>query len=99
MFWFVRNGLLLKVCLLTFVVLFSVICVFFGYYLLWRLPFAVVLRDKGVVPYSVLAFLLNFWATPWVNLLFWLFCAGWSVLLVRGLLAGQRSAVDLHAPV
>lgn len=97
--WFLRNGPLLKVCLLTFVVLFSVIGGFFGYYLLWPLPLAVVLRDKGVVPYSLLAFLLNVWATPWVNLLFWLFCAGWSVLLVRGLLAEQRSAVDLHAAV
>ena len=94
-FWFVRNGSLLKLCLLTFVVLFSVIGGFFGYYLMWPLPFAVVLRDKGVVPYSVLAFLLNVWATPWVNLLFWLFCAGWSVLLVRGLLAERRSAVQL----
>ena len=95
MLWFMRNGPLLKVCLLTFVVLFSVVGGFFGYYLLWPLPFAVVLRDKGVVPYSILAFLLNVGANPWVNLVFWLFCAGWSGLLVRGLLAERRSAVQL----
>ena len=95
MLWFMRNGPLLKVCLLTFVVLFSVVGGFFGYYLLWPLPFAVVLRDKGVVPYSILAFLLNVGANPWVNLVFWVFCAGWSGLLVRGLLAERRSAVQL----
>ena len=95
MLWFMRNGPLLKVCLLTFVVLFSVVGGFFGYYLLWPLPFAVVLRDKGVVPYSILAFLLNVWANPWVNLVFWVFCAGWSGLLVRGLLAERRSVVQL----
>lgn len=99
MFWFLRNGPLLKVCLLTFVILFSVIGGFFGYYLLWPLPFAVVLRDKGVVPYSLLAFVLNVWADPWVNLLFWVFCVGWSVLLVRGLLAEQRSAVEPHRAI
>ena len=95
MLWYMRNGPLLKVCLLTFVVLFSVVGGFFGYYLLWPLPFAVVLRDKGVVPYSILAFLLNVWANPWVNLVFWVFCAGWSGLLVRGLLAERRSVVQL----
>ena len=95
MLWFMRNGPLLKVCLLTFVMLFSVVGGFFGYYLLWPLPFAVVLRDKGVVPYSILAFLLNVGANPGVNLVFWLFCAGWSGLLVRGLLAERRSAVQL----
>ena len=94
MFWFLRNSPLLKVCLLTFVMLFAVVGGFFGYYLLWPLPFAVVLRDKSVLPYSLLAFVLNVWAHPWVNLLFWIFCAGWSVLLVRELMADRRVALQ-----
>ena len=94
MFWFLRNSPLLKVCLLTFVMLFAVVGGFFGYYLLWPLPFAVVLRDKSVLPYSLLAFVLHVWAHPWVNLLFWIFCAGWSVMLVRELMADRRVAIQ-----
>ena len=75
---------------------FAVVGGFFGYYLLWPLPFAVVLRDKSVVPYSLLAFLLNVWAHPWVTLLFWIFCAGWSLLLVRELMVDRRVAVQMQ---